>query len=190
MLIAAVGAPVAILIDSASYLASAVLLFGISRQEPQPAGAVEPSDILGDIRAGLRVTFTNPILRAFALEAATNNLAWQVVEVVLLIYATQVLGLDALAIGILFSVGAVGAVLGAVSAGALGRRLGVGRTITAAMVACGAGTLLIPLAMPPPALGGAILAVGFSSADSAPPSRASMSSRSARRSRPMSYWAG
>lgn len=161
LLIAAVGAPLAILIDSASYIASALLLMGISRQEPDPSGSGQPVDILGDIRTGLRVTFRHPILRAFALEAATNNLAWQIVEVVLLIYATQVLGLDALAIGTLFSVGAIGAVLGAVGAGPLGRRSGVGRTITAAMVVCGAGTLLIPFAMPPPALGGTILAVGL-----------------------------
>jgi MFS family permease len=158
LLIAAVGAPVAILIDSASYLASAVLLLGISRGEPEPAAARRQSDIVGDIRTGLRVTFTHPVLRAFALAAASNNLAWQIVEVVLLIYATQVLRLDPLAIGALFSVGAIGAVLGALAAGSLGRRLGVGRTIAAAMVLCGAGTLLVPLAAPPSALGWATLA--------------------------------
>jgi predicted MFS family arabinose efflux permease len=161
LLIAAVGAPVAILIDSASYLASAVLLLGINRGEPEPAAAGRQSDIVGDIRTGLRVTFTHPVLRAFALAAASNNLAWQIVEVVLLIYATQVLRLDPLAIGSLFSVGAVGAVLGAVAAGRLGRRLGVGRTIAAAMLLCGAGTLLVPLATPPAPLGWATLAVAL-----------------------------
>jgi MFS family permease len=161
LLIAAVGAPVAILIDSASYLASAVLLLGISRGEPEPAAARRQSDIVGDIRTGLRVTFTHPVLRAFALAAASNNLAWQIVEVVLLIYATQVLRLDPLAIGALFSVGAIGAVFGAVAAGRLGRRLGVGRTIVGAMVLCGAGTLLVPLAAPPSALGWATLAVAL-----------------------------
>jgi MFS family permease len=161
LLIAAVGAPVAILIDSASYLASAVLLLGISRGEPEPAAARRQSDIVGDIRTGLRVTFTHPVLRAFALAAASNNLAWQIVEVVLLIYATQVLRLDPLAIGALFSVGAIGAVFGALAAGSLGRRLGVGRTIAAAMVLCGAGTLLVPLAAPPSALGWATLAVAL-----------------------------
>ena len=161
LLIAAVGAPVAILIDSASYLASAVLLLGIRRPEPEPGGAGRPVDIVGDIRAGLRLTFTHPILRAFALEATTNNLAWQVVEVVLLIYATKVLGLDALAIGAFFTLGAVGSVLGALAAGPIARRLGVGRTITGAMVLCGAGTLLVPLAAPPPLLGAAILAVAL-----------------------------
>jgi MFS family permease len=161
LLIAAVGAPVAILIDSASYLASAVLLLGISRGEPEPAAARRPSDIVGDIRTGLRVTFSHPVLRAFALAAASNNLAWQIVEVVLLIYATQVLRLDPLAIGTLFSVGATGAVLGAVAAGSLGRLLGVGRTIAVAMVLCGAGTLLVPLATPPSALGWVILAIAL-----------------------------
>jgi MFS family permease len=161
LLIAAVGAPVAILIDSASYLASAVLLLGISRGEPEPAAARRQSDIVGDIRTGLRVTFTHPVLRAFALAAASNNLAWQIVEVVLLIYATQVLRLDPLAIGALFSVGAIGAVFGALAARSLGRRLGVGRTIAAAMVLCGAGTLLVPLAAPPSALGWATLAVAL-----------------------------
>jgi MFS family permease len=161
LLIAAVGAPVAILIDSASYLASAVLLLGISRGEPEPAAARRQSDIVGDIRTGLRVTFTHPVLRAFALAAASNNLAWQIVEVVLLIYATQVLRLDPLAIGALFSVGAIGAVFGALAAGSLGRRLGVGRTIAAAMVLCGAGTLLVPLAAPPSALGWATLALAL-----------------------------
>ena len=161
LLIAAVGAPVAILLDSASYLASALCLVGIRRPESDPDAAGREADILGDIRTGLRVTFTNPVLRAFALTAASNNLAWQVVEVVLLIYATQVLGLDALAIGSLFSIGAIGAILGAVVAGRLGDRLGVGPTIVAAMVLCGAGTLLIPLATPPPELGAVLLAVAL-----------------------------
>lgn len=190
LLIAAVGAPLAILIASASYLASAVLLFGIDRQEPEPAGAGQPSDILGDIRTGLRVTFTNPILRAFALEAATNNLAWQVVEVVLLIYAIQVLGLDALAIGTLFSIGAVGAVTGAVTAGRLGRRFGVGRTTTAAMVVCGLGTLLIQWRRRHRSWVARSWPSRCSSVGSAPQSRACTSSRSARRSRRTSCSAG
>jgi MFS family permease len=161
LLIAAVGAPVAILLDSASYLASALCLVGIRRPEPEPDAAGRDADILGDIRTGLRVTFTNPVLRAFALTAASNNLAWQIIEVVLLIYATQVLGLDALAIGSLFSIGAVGAILGAFAAGRLAHRLGVGPTITTAMVLCGAGTLLIPLASPPPLLGAVTIAVAL-----------------------------
>jgi MFS family permease len=161
LLISAVGAPVAILIDSASYLASAFLLTGIRRPDVQPDTAGRAVDVLAEIRMGLRVTFSNPVLRAFALAAASNNLAWQVVEVVLLIYATTVLGLDALAIGTLFSVGAVGAVLGAMVAGRLGRRLGVGVTIATAMVVSGAGTLLVPLASPPAEVGAAILGIAL-----------------------------
>lgn len=141
--------------------AISLCLIGIRRPEAEPDAAGRKVDIVGDIRTGLRVTFSHPVLRAFALAAASNNLAWQVVEVVLLIYATSVLGLDALAIGTLFSIGAVGAVLGAMTAGRLGRRLGVGRTIAAAMVLSGVGTLLVPLATPPPALGAAILAVAL-----------------------------
>jgi MFS family permease len=150
ILVAIIGAPLAVVLDAVSYLASAGFLLGISSNEPPP----EPSrtdqfgqrHVISEIREGLRVTFGDPRLRAVAAEAATYNALYQMIEVVILLYLTRQLGLNPATIGILFATGAVGALVGSVVAGRLGERFGVGRALTASMVLGCSAPLLLPLA--------------------------------------------
>jgi MFS family permease len=150
------SAPFAIFLDAISYLISALSLSLIRAAEPEPERPASRSSMLQEIGEGLRVVFGNRYLRAIAGEAATYNLFWSVIEAVLLIYATRNLALSAGAIGLIFTVGSIGGLLGAFIAEPAARRFGVGLTILTAMAISCVVMLLIPFA-PGPGLGSAVL---------------------------------
>lgn len=147
VLVELLSAPFALALDALSYLVSALGMLLI--RAPEPAPAAEHGSILGDIGAGLRLTFSNPYLRAMAGEAATYNLFEQAIWTVLVLYATSELGIGPGAIGIILAVASSGALLGALLAAPLARRFGVGRTILGSMMVACSGPLLIPLASGP-----------------------------------------
>ena len=62
------AAPIAILVDGVSYIASAALLVGIRVSEPPPSGSLQGSQpsFRRKLEEGLRVVVGNPILRATA----------------------------------------------------------------------------------------------------------------------------
>ena len=65
------------------------------------------------------------------------------------LYATRRLGLSPVLLGGILSVGSLGALLGALLAGRIARRYGVGPTLVGAMLLGHLGTLLIPLVTTP-----------------------------------------
>jgi len=81
LLVEVVTAPVALLVDALSFLASALGLRAIRRPEPPPRPA-PGRDARREVAEGLRATFTSPLLRAGACSAATYNLMWSAIEAV------------------------------------------------------------------------------------------------------------
>lgn len=162
LLISLIGAPLALAVDAVSYVVSAISLIGISRKERlPPPDKLGRRDFIAEIREGLRITFGSPLLRAVAAEAATYNGLYQVIEVLVLLYFTRELGLDPATIGLLFAVGAVGALLGSLAAARLAERFGLGRAIVGSMVlGCGA-PLLLPFAGGPPIVATVIIGASF-----------------------------
>jgi MFS family permease len=63
-----------------------------------------------------------------------------------LVYAVRELGLDATTIGVIFSLGSLGSLVGALTANQVARRVGIGRGLIAVATTGGLGLLLIPLA--------------------------------------------
>lgn len=108
------------------------------------------------MREGVRETVRNRYLLAFAGEAATYNVAWSAMNAILVLWAVRELGLEAGTLGLLFSVGGMGALLGALVTGAVARRVGVGRAMWTSAVVSNLGVLLIPLAG-----GGTIAEIGL-----------------------------
>lgn len=92
---------------------------------------------------------TNRYLRAFAGEAATYNLFLEIITVVLILYAVRDLGMRPSAIGLVFSIGSVGALIGALLTGRAARRLGVGATIVGAAILADIAPLLLLFAAGP-----------------------------------------
>jgi MFS family permease len=144
-LIAALSAPVAVVLDAFSFLASALLLGGIRKQEEAPARADRRS-LRQELMEGLRYVFGHPYQRTMVAMTALSNFFGQVVFSILLVYAVRELGLSAATIGIVLAVGNLGTLASALTAKRIGERLGVGRTILLSSCLFGPGTLLIALA--------------------------------------------
>jgi MFS family permease len=144
-LVAALSAPVAVVLDAFSFLASALLLGGIRQQEEAPARADRRS-LRQELMEGLRYVFGHPYQRTMVAMTALSNLFGQVVFSILLVYAVRELGLSAATIGIVLAVGNLGTLASALTAKRIGERLGVGRTILLSSCLFGPGTLLIALA--------------------------------------------
>jgi Na+/melibiose symporter-like transporter len=150
-LIGLVTAPVAIVIDSISYVVSAVFVFLIRRHEPTPDRHVDEhgqarTGLRKEVAAGLRYVLGNRYLRGIAASTGTSNLFSNILFGVFIVYAVRELGLGAAQIGIVFGLGNIGAIVGALTANRISARLGVGHTIVLSMLAYTPGMLLIPLA--------------------------------------------
>jgi len=157
-LVALVSAPLAIVGDILSYLASGLLLALIRRPEPPPAPSAPTggrASWRAEIGAGLRYVWGQPVLRALALCSAAVNLGFALRNGLLVLYLARTLGLAAGAIGLVFSLGNLSLLAGAALAGPLAARLGLGRTLLGAVALQAAGFALVPLApraLPLPAL--------------------------------------
>jgi MFS family permease len=144
LLVQLVTAPFALLVDAVSFLVSAVVLSTIRADEPEPVGGGDRTPAWAAIREGFRFTFASRYLRPIAGEAATFTLVEQASMTIFVIYAVRELDLSAGLLGLIISIGAAGAFLGAVAASFPERRFGLGPTIVGSMfVGCTA-----PLALP------------------------------------------
>ncbi|MFG1679126.1 MFS transporter [Nonomuraea sp. NPDC049269] len=148
LLIQALSAPVALAFDALSFLLSALFLVRIRHRE-QPPEAGRRRRIRQEIAEGLRATFGNRHVRPVALEAATFNFFGQFIAALYVLYAVHDLGLSAGVIGAIASAAAVGAVLGALAAEPLVRRLGFGPALIATMVIASTPLIAIPLVTGP-----------------------------------------
>lgn len=139
-------APIAIAVDAASFLASALALGTIRQAEPEPPAIVDREPVAREIRDGLRVVLGSPTLRAIAGAHGATHLLWGIFGTVYLLFATRDLGLGPAAIGIIAGVGGAGSFLGAALAGRAVARFGIGPSMLLGMVGFTVGNALIPLA--------------------------------------------
>ena len=146
LLVGVVGAPIAVLADAFSYLISATFILRVKSDEPRPERR-EDAHVWREMREGLSVVFHNPILRAIAASRATISLFGYVFLAVYVLYMTEELGFSATAVGLVFSLGGLGAIAGSVLAEPLKRRIGIGPAIIVGCVGFGIGGLLVPLAV-------------------------------------------
>ncbi len=148
LLVQALTAPAAVLVDALSFVASALFLFRIRRVEQRPergeAGERGPG-MKAELAEGLRFVLGNPVLRSIAASTATFNFFGNLMFAVLLVYVVRDLGMSAGLIGVVMMIGNVGFLLGALTAGRISGRIGVGPAIVAG-AALGAAQLLVPLA--------------------------------------------
>jgi MFS family permease len=151
-LIQAIQAPFAILFDAASYLAAAFFVGIIRREEvgpePHDPATGERPSMWQEARAGVGYVFSNRYLRSIAACTGTANLFSNMSGAVLILYLTNedALFLTPGAIGIIFALGNLGVILGALTAGRLAKRIGIGLTIVISAAVSGLATFAVPLA--------------------------------------------
>ena len=115
-----IGAASAVTADAASFVGSALLIRSIRSEEPEIERA-EPSTtrlraLLGEIREGLSYVLRHPVLRQIAGSTATSNFFSSMTMAVFLVYAVRERGYSPGLIGVLFTIGNVGALAGAFTA--------------------------------------------------------------------------
>ena len=141
-----VTAPVAILVDALSFLASAAWLSRIEREERLEARGVERTRLAAEILEGLRFVARNPYLRPSMVYVAVFNFFTNVIFAIFLVYAVRRLDLSPAVIGLVFAIGSLGFLVGAFLAPRVSARLGVGTTMIGAAAVAGLALFLIPLA--------------------------------------------
>ena len=150
-LVGALGGPLTFVIDAATYLWSALFIAKIEHREPPPRPHGANRSLLQEMKQGIQVLVTSPLLRALTGSHATIILAGHLFLTIYPLYMLNVLGLSARGVGLVYAAGGVGALIGSVVTTSAIRRFGTGRTIVWAAVLFGAFGLTIPMAVLVPA---------------------------------------
>ncbi|MET4358425.1 MFS family permease [Bradyrhizobium sp. RT9b] len=145
-LVSAFSAPTAILADSASFLLAAALL-SLVPMRAAARSAVGATQLLGQMAEGLTAVFGTPILRAVTLATATFIFWYNAYSAVFLLHLTKDLGLEGGTVGMVLGIGALGGVVGAVTAPRAGRAIGLGPVLMVALALSAGGMSLA--ALPP-----------------------------------------
>ncbi|MBV9582606.1 MAG: MFS transporter [Chloroflexi bacterium] len=132
ILVQAFSAPLALLADAASFVVSAMCVWWVRLDESGPSREMRHG-IWRDVTEGLRWLRAEPVLFRLTLSIGLANLAWYGVQAVIVVYATETLGVPPALLGI--TLGAIGpaSLVGALVAGRVARRLGLGRTLVLAL---------------------------------------------------------
>jgi MFS family permease len=145
VLIGALKAPFAIAVDAASFLASALFVARIDRLEIAPESA-RRRGMRSEIAEGVRYVVRHPLMRPGLIWVATSNFFNSVLGAVLLIFAVRGLHLTAASVGLIYSLGNIGVLAGAMLAPRIGRALGVGRALIVFSALGGAAWFFVPTA--------------------------------------------
>lgn len=152
VLIQALTAPVAMLADALSFLASALLIARVKAAPAVPSRGFAP---LAGLTYVLRHRYLRPILGC----VTTINFFGFVAQALVVLFASRTLGLPAGLIGLAFGLGALGGLTGAVAAPRLSARYGVGRVALLGAVLFPAPTAAIALAGGPRWMAFAVLLI-------------------------------
>lgn len=146
ILVQVFGAPLAMLVDAVSYLGSVFFLRRI--RSPEPPVEPEEGTTRERLLAGMSFSLNDSIMRPTLLSVATVNLFTFASGALFILYATTELGVSPGALGLALGTGAIGAVIGAVFATRIGRRIGLGPAYALGLLIFPASLLLIPVASP------------------------------------------
>ena len=150
VLIKAVGAPMALLLDGVMVLASVAILRGVKvHEELTPA---KDANFWHDLRAGLRFVRGTPLLVTMSLTVGLWQMCHHAAIVVQILFATRTLGMNESQIGLSFIGLGVGTIAASIFGHRISARIGPGPCLLLGLAICGVGWLLLAAA-PASALG-------------------------------------
>jgi MFS family permease len=147
ILIQVLSAPITLMLDSLSFLGSAFFLRQI--RAPEPPIERDPGSIRTQLSTGLAFIWRDRIVRDCILSVGTVNFFNFCFAALFILYATTYLDIEPGVLGLALGAGAVGGIIGAVIAGRVGRRLGIGRAYLLGLVLFPAPLILVPIAAGP-----------------------------------------
>jgi MFS family permease len=152
-------------VDAVSFAAGSALVASIRGHFGPDPGELGPggrrATLRSEIAEGLRWLAAHRVLRATAAMVAVVNLLAMGGSAVMVLFAQELLGLDAVGFGLLLSGSAVGGVLGSLVAGRSVRVVGTARIIVGTMVLSALAFLVFGLSSEPWLAGAMFGLVGF-----------------------------
>lgn len=144
-LLTVLSAPTLIIIDSISYVVSFITLSRI-RDKELPADREARQPLHKEIAEGVRFVAGQPLIRSVAGTTATANFFNTLGTTLFPIFALRVLDIGSLGLGIVFSAGAIGGLLGATLTPRVANWIGEGRVIVVSAFVSGLAFIPVPLA--------------------------------------------
>lgn len=143
ILLLAVGAQIALLINALSFLCSFLLLLVV--RAPRAASSRESEEnpnLLREFIAGLRFSMENRVISTLIVTAGVIMLGASAVNALDIFFVLNNLHAPVSLYGFLTTAQGVGAILGSILAGMFAQRIGLVRTITGTLLILGAGLLV------------------------------------------------
>ena len=148
VLVQLLTAPIAILVDSISFLISALAVASIRKKE-EPIATVDEPFSWREAVAGFSIIASHQVLRPLALRAASISFSGGFFAGLYVLYAVSILGLKPIQLGIVVAAGGVSSLCGALLAEKLSTRIPVGKLLIGTTFWNGLVCLLIPMAVLP-----------------------------------------
>lgn len=143
-LLTIISAPGLIIVDSLSYIVSFLSLSRI-RDGELPADRELRQPLHKEIAEGVRFVAKQPLIRSVAGTTASSNFFNTLGSTLFPIFALRTLDIGSLGLGIVFSAGAIGGLLGATLTPRIARWVGEGRVIVVSAFLTGLAYVFVPL---------------------------------------------
>ena len=151
------SAPIAILIDAISFLFSAAFVWTISAAEPSPHSEAARESLGRELTEGALFVLNDPILRALVPAIAIGTFGNSMFGTEYSLYALRALGFKPALLGVIFAIGGIGSLVGALIVGRISNRFGAGPTMIAGLALWGLGELCVPIARRANTVGAALM---------------------------------
>jgi MFS family permease len=150
VLIWALGAPLAVVVNTASYLWSAVWLGRIRKVEVAPMRLPEATasgwQTTKDLRVGIRAVFGHPQVRPIVIALMVWSITGGFFVALYAVLCLRTLSISESTYGLIVAMGGIGSLGGALLSRRLARAIGVGRTLIVTAALSTLSWLFIPLA--------------------------------------------
>jgi MFS family permease len=123
-------------IDGVTFALAAVLMFAISGSFA-PEGTVERRSFKEELTEGVKWLWSHRLLRSMGLILGVMNALFTVALATYVLFVQEILGLNASSFGLLLTSGAIGGVLGSVTASKVSQTIGQGASLFTTLIVSG-----------------------------------------------------
>jgi Na+/melibiose symporter-like transporter len=156
-LVQAFSGPAALLVDAVTFLLSALSLGAIRRPEPPRARDGPEASVREEAIDGLRTVWDDGVLRGLAGATLFWSLGFGIFSATYMLFVTRGLGFHPGVLGVIFGIGGISSLLGALYAERAAARWGIAAAMIAGAVSMGVSMSLIGVAQGAGAAAAALL---------------------------------
>jgi MFS family permease len=130
-----VAVAVPFLLDAGTFAAAAALILALRGQfRPERPEGAPPTTLVAEIGEGMRWLWNHRLIRTLAIMLGVFNLTFAATEAIFVLFAQDVLGLGSFGYGVLLTSGAVGGLIGSLTADKIVAWFGSGGALQAAVL--------------------------------------------------------